>query len=235
MKPQNMYVSEVRIEKIPASTSQELSDIFIRNCCFCEKKCHSEKQDTKFCQSICQESNFFCNFCIRHGFNYKRRKDVLILSFRPIFAQFYFCNYISSFASKKIYLSEIRDFIKIHQQVGLLNPIFAYDPQTMLWFVDFSKIGKKPKQLPLEEVYKTIINIISCFNTWETIVGLNVEAYFKKFKIAVDEFYKQRFRPKNKLILMPTLGKCGELVMQVPSDKSKSLVFFEQIGKNMLT
>lgn len=230
MKPQNMYVSEVRIEKIPTSNSQELSEIFIRTCDFCEKKCQSQRCSTTLCQKISEEP-FFCTFCIRSNHHHKSRKDVLILSFRPLFAQLYYENYLSQATLDKLYLSNIEDFIHAHRDVGLLNPAFSYDPDTMLWFVDFAKVGKKSRQIELIEVYKTVLNILFCFNFWKSFKTVDPIRYFLKFKTAIDEFHQKRSRPKNKRMLIPTLSNCGEVMFKVPSDKARTFIFLNKFTK----
>lgn len=226
-----MYVSEVRIEKVLTSNSQELSEIFIQTCDFCEKKCQSQRYSTILCQKIGTES-FHCPFCIRNNFHFKSHRDVLVLSFRPIFAQLYYEKYATQFATEKMYLSDIEDYVMAHRDTGLLNPAFSYDSDTMLWFINFLKVGDKPKQVPLQEVYKTVLNIILCFNFWHNFKNIDPAKYFLKFKSAIDEFHQKRSRPKGKKMLIPTLSNCGDVEVKLPSDKTRTFIFLNKFMKS---
>lgn len=150
----------------------------------------------------------YCAFCLRNKFHTRLRKDVLILSFRGIAGWLYHFKYLSNL-SGRMWLSELQDCIDVHQQVGLTNPSFSYDPETMLWFVNFSHIGDGKKQQGIEEVYKTIINILACFNLPINVPELDTSLLFNKYRKSIEEFYQKRQRPKNRYMLIPTFSGCG--------------------------
>ena len=224
MKSTNMSISEVNLLKIPDLISGELSDVFIRYCCFCGKKCESSEENDKIREKMSGDDGFYCSFCIRNNYQNKGKKDDLILSFRAVFGFFYYINYLAS-GPCRLWLVEIRSFIDSHKETGLKNPLFVYDDETMLWFVDFSRIGATGKRQPLEEVYKTIVNIFACFNFYETVPNLNIQAFFKKYKDSIDDFYASRYRPENRHMLIPTFNKCGLNEQKFPYEKLRNFIF----------
>jgi hypothetical protein len=208
MSPQSLKVSQVRLEALPPANSGELSELFIRHCAFCCKKCYSTEENRDLLERMSGEDGFFCSFCIREGFHTKNRKDVLILSFRALVGWLYYFRYLTQ-QSGRIWITELEDFIKSHQRVGLTNPAFCYDADTMLWFINFALIGDGKKRQGIEEVYKTIINILACFNLPILLPDLTTSLLFDKYRKSVEEFYQKRQRPKNRYMLIPTLSGCG--------------------------
>jgi hypothetical protein len=79
----------------------------------------------------------------------------------------------------------------------------------MLWFVNFSRVGTSKKKIPLEEIHKTIVSILASFNLSEMVPGISIPALFAKYRDAVDGFYRKRFRPENRRLLIPTLANTG--------------------------
>lgn len=216
-----MQVSQIKIRYLPNPPSEELSDLFIRFCEFCNKKCESKQQTYNLCEKMSGDDVFYCSFCLRNQFNTNKRKNILILSFRSIFSWFYYQNYLSNF-HKRIWFSEIKDYIEIHKKCGEANPVFAYDDETLLWFIDFSKVGVEGKKQDIIEIYKTVMNILVCFNLKKTIPALNVSKFFNKFKASIDKFHQKTFE---KSMLIPTLNGCGLLEMKIPSEKMKNFNF----------
>jgi hypothetical protein len=216
MKAQKLSVSHVQLEALPPTTSGELSDVFIRHCSFCCKKCHSNDFNRSICERMSGDDSFYCAFCLRNGFNTKNRKDVLILSFRAIIGWLYYYKYVSVTAGK-IWFTELEDSIEIHRRVGLTNPAFFYDPETFLWFVNFARIGSGRKRQPIEDIHKTVINILACFNLSMNVPSLDTTEFFAKYRKSIDEFYEKRQRPKNKHMLIPTFSGCGVVNLGVES------------------
>lgn len=217
----SISISKVHLSKIPDLLSGELSEVFIRHCCFCGKKCESAQQNGLLLERMSGEDGFYCSFCIRNNYQNKGRKDVLILSFRAIFGFFYYNNYLMGIPNK-MWLFEMQRYIDSHRDAGLQNPLFVYDEHTMLWFVDFSRIGSTGKRQPLDEVYKTVVNILACFNLYETVPHLSVPSLFKKFKDSIDAFYSRRYRPENRRLLIPTFNKCGLEDNRVPHERFRA-------------
>ena len=221
MKSTNMTISEVNLSKIPDLISGELSEVFIRHCGFCGKKCESTEENHKLREKMSGDESFYCSFCIRNGYHNKGKKDILVLSFRAVIGFFYYNNYFLG-QGKRMWVSDIRQFVESHKQVGLTNPLFNYDEETMLWFIDFSRIGESGRREPITEVYKTIINILACFNFYDNLPELNFRSFFQKYKSSIHEFYSKRYRPENKFILTPTFNKCGISEPRIPTDKLRN-------------
>jgi hypothetical protein len=108
-----------------------------------------------------------------------------------------------------MYLSQIRDLIEIHAATGLENPVFSYDPDTFMWFVDFSKVGKGKRKLSLDDVLLTTETILECLNA--RLDPQSLENLMGRFKKAIVKFYKNRHRPIHQKQLIPTLKGIGNL------------------------
>ena len=201
-----LYFCQVSLIPLEQPTSGELSDDVFRKCHFCEKSCQFSSEQLQLIHKLSGLNNFYCPFCLRHNLHTKANRDVLILSFRSIIGYFYFQNYLFCNNSKnKFWISEIEDFIKSHQQAGYVNPLFLYDPESMLWFVDFSKVGQGKNKLPLDEIVKTILSILTSFNLSKIVPNLNLSTFFQKYKEAIEDFYESRYQK----ILIPTFDECG--------------------------
>jgi hypothetical protein len=203
---------QVKFTPIQLSNTDELSDKIFRKCGFCEKSCQLPPKQSKLVQKLAGPECFYCPFCLRHNLNNKDNRDVLILSFRSIIGYFYLQNYLYNiFDNTKFWISEIEDYIKKHMDAGLTNPVFLYDPDSLLWFIDFSKVGRSKKKIPIEDVFETVANILKTFDLEKTIAGCNQTTFFSKYKEAIDLFYTKRHRPENRKKLIPTLTGCGVL------------------------
>ena len=208
-KPKQVITTNVTIEEI--NTHGEIegeSEIPYRRCNFCSKETTLRPAAAALASHLSGVNNFYCTFCLRHKFNTKNNRNTLILSFRGLIGYYYYAFY----ALPKvpiIYLNQMRDFIDLHVEIGKQNPLFFYDEESYLWFVDFSRIGKIKGQLPIEEVLKTIAEIIMSFGLFDYIKDIKPHLFYQKFEEAVQVFYHQRKRPENARILSPTLIKTG--------------------------
>ena len=79
----------------------------------------------------------------------------------------------------------------------------------MLWFVNFSRIGNSKRKVPVEEVLKTVVSMLASFNLSETTQGISMSALYLKYKDAIDGFYRKRFRPADRRMLIPTFANTG--------------------------
>jgi len=210
MKLQKLSVSQIDLEILPPTITGELFDVFIRYCSFCRKKCHSNDLNREICEKMSGGNGYYCAFCLRNGFHTKNCKDILILSFRAIIAWLYYYKYLSN-TSEKMWLSEIEDCIESHRQTGLTNPAFLYDPDTYLWFINFAQIGGGKKHQTIDDVYRTIVNILVCFNLKNNVHGIDTAEFFQKYRKSIEEFFQKRQRPKNRYMLIPTFTNCGTL------------------------
>lgn len=206
---EKLSICQVKLKPLPASPSGELSDRVFRKCCFCDKNCEFVGSQSRLLGKLSGPGNFYCSFCLRHGLHTKGNRDVLILSFRSIIGHFYFQNYVQAHGGRKLWITEIEDYIEAHRQAGMANPLFLYDPETMLWYVNFSRVGNSKRKVPVEEVLKTVISILASFNLSETTHGVSMSALYTKYKDAIDGFHRKRFRPDGRRMLIPTFANTG--------------------------
>lgn len=215
-----MKVHDVEIEPITTDTTEELSNTFYRNCNFCNKIVRINTKKLKSCLQL-SGNKFFCPFCLRNNFHHKLSNNVLIMSFRGIIGYYYWDLYRGN-SKKSIWYSQIKNLIDLHITIGLQSPVFYYDPLTYLWFIDFNKIGNGKKKLPIEEVKVVTKSILGVFNL-NIHTCVSEKEVWKKFEQAIDLYYSQRKRPKNKRMLIPTLvGICGHHYKEVFWEKTRS-------------
>ena len=198
-------VNLVPVEKKPENG--ELADKIYYECMFCGKRVGLYPEQRYICEKLSGE-DFYCVFCLRNNFYTKNNRNILVLSFRAIVGYYYYNFYINN---RKMYFSQIEDYISMHVKAGLKNPIFYYDPETMLWFIDFSKVGRGSKKLKTGEVLKTIVSILACFNLDDNMSNNKSPVLFERYKEAIEKFYTSRWRPEGKRILIPTLQGCENL------------------------
>lgn len=224
--PDKLFICQVKLNPLEPESSGELSDTIFRKCFFCEKSCQITPEQSFLIQKMSGPGNFYCPFCLRHNLHNKSSRNTLILSFRSIIGYLYFQNYLHSMDRNKLWISEIEDHIASHEQAGLVNPLFLYDSETMLWFVDFSKVGHSKKKVPLDEVLKTVVSILTSFNLSKTVPNLSTATLFNKYSAAIKLFYDSRHRPENKKMLIPTLTGCGIMEPKVFSfDGTRDFIF----------
>jgi hypothetical protein len=227
MSADKMSVCRVKVRPLSPPPSGELSDKVIRKCCFCEKNCEMTVQH-RLLEKLSGEDGYYCAFCLRHGFQTRASRDVLILSFRGIIGHFYQQNYLAAHGYHRMWVSEVEDYIEAHRRAGEVNPLFIYDPETLLWFVNFARVGTSKKKVPLEEVLKTVVNILFCFDLTRNAPGVSQSAVFAKYKDAIENFYRKRYRPENRRMLIPTLAGCGlPEPKNAPPDRSRNFTACE--------
>ena len=190
----------------------EFSDTPVRECKSCQKMFPIPTKQ-HFYSDLCEE--IYCTFCLRNGFDTK--DNVLGLSFRGIFGYYYYVFYKKQ---KKMWFSEIEDKINAHSKIGMQNPLFQYDPESYMWFVDFMKVGQGKRQIPIEKVLTTIQNILECFQLSDKIPNIKMTVLLDKYKDAIQKFHTQRKRPDDKKLLIPTLTGCGEYQDNLPDTRS---------------
>ena len=176
----------------------EFSDTPVRECRFCQKMFPSSQQ-------------MYCTFCLRSGFNTKANRHILGLSFRSIFGFYYYVFYKNK---RQMWFSEIDDLICKHIDIGLQNPLFHYDSESYMWFVDFQRVG----DASVEEVLTIVSDILDCFHLPDKIPGIQMTVLLNKYKDAILKFHTQRERPDDKKLLIPTLIDCGKSLQAILSD-----------------
>lgn len=193
---------------------------FYRNCHFCGKETLLHSRVDRIIGGILKSNQFYCGFCIRHDLHTKKGKDVLVLSYRGIIGHLFYNGYLVK--DNALYVSEIQDMIDLHVECGLLNPIFTYDPETYCWFIDFRKVGDtKKRRVSLDEVINTVNDMLSCFNLYTYAKEFKGSKLAAKFEEALVEFYKNRARPADKKLLIPTLVGCADLGVATATQNGK--------------
>lgn len=192
------------IRLVPIEPDAKRADLLAKTahckCDFCKKRSEFDSFSFEICERMSGEG-FYCPFCLRHGYDKKSNRHVLVLSFRAI-SGYLFYNFHKS--KKEMWISELRDQLNKHEIVGMSNPAFNYDPESLSWFVDFSKVGKG-KKVKLSEVLYTVDLIISCFDLEKRISANSVQTLKNKFKDAIEKFHSKRYRPENRPQLIPTI------------------------------
>lgn len=196
----HLYVIPTKLVPIPPA-NDGLSDSFYKKCYFCEKDCHSQSINKNITERL--SARFHCHFCLRKGYHVKNNRNILMLSFRSIIGHFYYTNYLTITAGRKMYLSDIEDYIESHKKAGLFNPVFDYDPESFIWFVDFDKVGES--KCTIEIILQTVVSILSCFNLTRMVPGVSTATLFRKYKDAIMTFYQTRRRLVTRRILSPSL------------------------------
>lgn len=224
-----VIVSKVKLTPLAPAPFGGLSEDVIRTCNFCAKEVNASSYVERINQRLGgKKEDFYCSFCLRNNLHTRNSRHILVISFRSIIGYYYYEHYMNSHMStnRRIWLAEIEDFIQIHAKVGLSNPVFSYDSETLLWLVDFSKVGTSKKKIKVEEVLKTVVNVLATFNLAEQIPGIHAYRLFEKYKDAIMEFYNQRYRPEGKKMLIPTLVGCigGDNRLNVILEKTRNFI-----------
>lgn len=208
MAEHEIMAQEVTLVPLPESPPGEIADKFHFECHFCGKPVVLTVGLNNLHHQL-QEREFYCNFCLRQRFHTKHARHVLLFTMRAIPGYYYYSFYRAQFGSQKMYFSEIRDYLDSHAEVGLLNPVFFYDPETFIWFVDFTRVGRKRGQIRIEEVQKTVANLLVCFNLPIHLTNVRMYEVASRFRDAIDDFYEHRTRPEGRKLLVPSLSGCG--------------------------
>lgn len=199
-----MHIKDVQLEKIPNTSKNEISETHYRMCNFCDKTIRISGDNMNVCVRM-SGKKFYCPFCIRNNFHHRTSKHVLIMSYRAIFAYYYYRLY--NYSSRELYYSQLEKIIDRHCQIGLLNPVLSYDPSTFLWFVDFGKVGSDATKASLHEVKATAAKVLASTEIKKHVSSFAEESIWEKFDKAITNFYKNRQRPKDRKMLIPTFYK----------------------------
>jgi hypothetical protein len=214
---------DVQMQKL--GSGSDLSDVITSTCFFCDRIVDVSATNFEACKNLAH-GRFHCPFCIRHNLHTKNNKNVLILTFKAVIGFYYHIFYKMY---RTMWLGQIVEYIDRHRYAGLLNPLFVYDEDNFMWFVDFNRVGKTKHKMPLSEVKNTVKEIIESFNLKTHVQYFNTNNFYDKYEKAIDIYYQQRQRPTDKKILAPTLKDCGGNVahnIDHESMKNVALHFF---------
>lgn len=203
-----MQLSSINVQNVKLLLKENSANFNYCECGFCHKTEDVSPNNLLLNETIA--GSYYCSHCIRHGFHTRNNRNILMISFRAIPAYYYYYNY-STKGYKKIWLSEIKDMLELHAKTGLQNPVFSYDSDSYMWFVDFSKIGRGRKKIALQSVQETIINILSCFNLYKFLVNFRSSQLYNKYNESIVAFYEHRFLLSNQKQLIPSLEDCADI------------------------
>jgi hypothetical protein len=206
----DLEIKKVTITDIPVKNGDLAEGTRVTGVCnFCGKHATFSKNLRQANKVIVGDKSLFCNFCLRNEYyREKEARNTLMLSFRGIIGYYYYCFHQVPKIST-MYMQEIEAIIALHVKVGTQNPLFRYDPESYIWFVDFSKVGNKRQQMPLNYVLETVVDILCTFNLYENAKETSPATLYNKYKEAIVEFHHHRTRPAGQKILLPTLYSCG--------------------------
>jgi hypothetical protein len=199
-----MQVQDVEVAKIETNKS-ELSDKMFRICLFCDKVVSVHPGNFASCSNL-SGTHFYCPFCLRSGHHYRSARNVLIMSFRSIIGYYYYRIYHEEGSKWLFYLNDLERYISDHVDAGLENPVFNYDPETFLWFIDFNRVGKDSYKAPFDEVLQTAEKIYRCFEAESYTSQFASTSMWNKFSTALTLYHEKRKRPKGKRKLIPTFS-----------------------------
>jgi len=217
----HVTVRQVKLSQLSMAPSGELAENVRRICDFCGKDFIGQKVTDR----LAGHDGYYCSFCLRHRLHTKNASNVLGLSFRGVIG-YYFSEYYQQVPKPRMWLAEIRDFIDCHIEVGMTNPLWSYDPETLLWVLDFSRVGVSKRKIRVEEMLKTVINVLACFNLPQEVPGVRLYRFYSKFKDAIMQFHTKRYRPNDRRLLIPTLSGCLNIEPR-HIDRTRNITFSE--------
>jgi hypothetical protein len=197
-----MKTRTVKIDKMEPPATGELAETVHRVCAFCEKMVEGQA-DGQQAYTRLSGRTYHCPFCVRH--HYHHRPDrVLALSYRAVIGLYYWDLYDAT--PPRMYFTEIEAAVERHAEVGLCNPVFNYDPETMLWFIDFSRVGDGQRKMPFAEVLHTAREVYDALGVAKRLRACHVTAMWGKYDTALRRFDKTRKRGKARRMLIPTFS-----------------------------
>lgn len=212
-----IHVPDLEIHpKNEPNLNGELAEKTYSICGLCQKRVGLYSIERDLCEKLAGDGLFYCSFCLRNKFNTRNNRDLLIMSFRGIVAYYYEYLYKEK---GELTFSQVQDYVTLHRKTGLQNPVFHYDDESMLWFVDFARVGRGRKKLRLTDVFRTTINILACFNMAQLVPGANLSKMYEKYREAIDKFSSNRYRPEGRWLLVPTMFGCSTAVYSATSKK----------------
>lgn len=184
------------VQEIELLPQEFTLDQYFYQCCFCGNIVEPPKYELS--------ENRYCNFCLRRYGNVDFVENVLLLTFKSVFG-FYYQNFYVNETKRTMWISDLIKIIDKHKNVGLENPAFDYDDDSMLWHLNFKKIGDGQYTLPIIEVFETLNDIISSLQISNFIPGLDVAKFSDKYTKEIRDFYTSR----ESKIVNPNLRHCG--------------------------
>lgn len=155
-----MYEYEVQFFPINQAMADELTDAFYKTCSRCGKDVLITPETVKHIPKSLIDGIFYCRFCLTHGFD---TKHPLIFSFKSLICHLHDI-YEAGQSTNVKYHCQLFDFIDAHRDAGIKSFCLSYDDESFNWFMDGSLVGEGNGKIQTNEVLKTVVEIISCFN-----------------------------------------------------------------------
>jgi hypothetical protein len=235
-QPNDINTKHKKVDIIQVNGNLYENARITKKCSFCEKETILHPESNRLTTKLCSPGRFYCTFCLRNQLHMKDNKHVLMITFRSIIG-YYFYEFYQFPKNPVMYLSEIQDYVNLHQSIGLLNPAFNYDPESFVWFIDFRRVGMSKKKISVSDVSSTIIDILASFNLADHIRNIQMHKLYLKYQEAISDFYEKRYRPEGKKLCSPTLKGCGSIdwygTVQVMQNAQQSRMNIEDT-KNFL-
>lgn len=197
---------ELTIKSVSITPGSNIDGNYSLSCHFCSKQVTGNDEYFKISSRLSGKASFYCAFCLRNGFHQEKGKHVLKFSLRNI------QNYLASKVKNKeakdresalkeiVWMADCAEFISAN------NPAFHYDRETLMWFIDFSKVGRGKNKIPVSYVKKTIMqilaahNIFTSFDTQSNRLKSTTSVVRKIFE-GIDKFHSTRYRPEGRPIM----------------------------------
>lgn len=198
--------NKIEFEEIDTQNLCENETIHCR-CAFCDKRCVVYPKDRWFGEQLTCSETYYCDFCLRHDYYMNHSKNVMVLSFKGILGYYFYSYHVLPKTTSQMTVAEVQEFIDGQYRIGMNNPVFNYNKADFTWFIDFNKIGKGKRKIPVDYVLKTIIAQLTYLNLYENVPGVSPKKVYNKYQEAVMTFYKKR--EKDSKVFIPTLWGCG--------------------------
>lgn len=190
---------DVEIRLIPVRP--RLADSVLATCGFCNRKAQIKPDEFQRNANLAH-SRYHCTFCLRQRHHHRDARNILPLNFLGIVGYYYHVLYDST--PRTLWLSQIAEYIRKHEQIGLSNPAFSYDRESGMWFINFNRVGRGKNETPLQEILETVRKIVICFDLVAHVPQVNLEHLLQRYADAVKLYYSQRQKPDN--ILSPAMN-----------------------------
>lgn len=202
--------SEVKISCLETSLGSEELNRYCQ-CSYCDKITFL-KSNFQYKWSNSLMKPFYCNFCFRNRFyDGEVSKNILALTFKGIIGYYFYSYFVAPKSSAAMYTNELKDMVGAHVIMGMRNPVFNYDYETLSWYIDFSRVSNRTSKqqsfMPVTYILETIVEIVSVFSLYENAKGCSVRKFLKKIYEEVIQFSKKRERTEK--VFTPMLTDCG--------------------------
>lgn len=184
----NINISDIDIEKIQTPQFEKVLAI----CSFCNESFPANSITLLFNSTLIEDkTKSFCINCIRNRY-YEANvaKYIYRFSLRTIMSYYYHV-FFKIPICPSITLHELQGINNKINEFGMMNPCFN-SGNDMIWTINFRDVICKKSsfkgRLPIESVYLTIIEMLSCFNFYEHLMGCKPHKIYLQIKASIEKF-----------------------------------------------